>query len=387
MEKRLIEKFKEIFEREHPRVFFAPGRVNLIGEYTDFNNGHVFPCALDIGTYCIALEREDKNLRFYSQNFPEMGIIEISLADILYDKTHDWANYPKSVIYTLIESGYEIKNGMDFYYYGNIPNGAGLSSSASIEMVTGVALNNILNLDIDIPKLATLCQRAENKYIGVNSGIMDQFAIGMGKKDCAILLDCKTLEFRYSRLNLMEYSLIISNTNKRRGLADSKYNERRNECEGALLNLKEKLNISALGEVTIEDFEKYKYLIKNKIDRQRAEHVVYENARTLDAVNALEKSDLHEFGRLMNQSHQSLKEKFEVTGKELDTLVELSQNFKGVIGSRMTGAGFGGCTVTLVLKESVEDFIKEVGKSYKKEIGYAPDFYIVSVEDGAKEIF
>lgn len=386
MKEKLRNEFKSIFNKDNPRVFFAPGRVNLIGEYTDFNGGHVFPCALDIGTYCLAEKRDDNRLRFYSDNFPEIGIIDIDLSDILYNKNHNWSNYPKSVIYTLVSQGFHITSGIDFYYHGNIPNGAGLSSSASIEMVTGTALNKILNLNIDMIDLAKLCQKGENNYIGVNSGIMDQFAIGMGKRNCAVLLDCNTLNFRYSQLNLKDYSLIISNTNKRRGLADSKYNERRRECEAALSDLQKALKVLYLGEISKADFDKNSHLIKDQVNMKRARHVVYENQRTIDAVKALEKSDIEEFGRLMNESHKSLKEDFEVTGKELDTLVSLSQNFEGVIGSRMTGAGFGGCTVTLVHKKNVDGFMKHVKGEYEKIIGYSPDFYMVSIEDGAREL-
>ena len=368
--------FKEIFgDTKESRCFFSPGRVNLIGEHTDYNGGNVFPCALSFGTYGVVKLREDKNVRMYSSNFEEIGVISFSLD-----------NYPKGVIKTLQKYGHNIDKGFDVVIYGNIPNGAGLSSSASLELLIGVMMNDLFELNIDRIDLVKYGQEAENKFIGVNCGIMDQFAIGMGKKNNAILLDCNTLKYSYSTIDLKDEMLVISNTNKRRGLADSKYNERRSECETALKELKVKLNINSLGDLSIEEFENNKDLIKDEVRRKRAKHAVYENQRTLMAKKALEDGEIVKFGELMNQSHISLRDDYEVTGVELDTLVELAWNHPGVLGARMTGAGFGGCTVALVKKDNVEDFIKNVGQGYKEKIGYEASFYIAEIGDGTREI-
>lgn len=379
--------FISIFEENDGlRKFFAPGRVNLIGEHTDYNGGYVFPCALSFGTYAIARKRQDKVVKFYSNNFKSIGIIEVNLDEIKYEKNHDWANYPKGVVKVFRESGYDLNSGFEVLFFGNIPNGAGLSSSASIELATSVLLKGLFDLDIDMISMVKLSQKAENEFIGVSCGIMDQFAIGMGQENKAVLLDCNTLNYRYSVLDLKDTSIVIANTNKRRGLADSKYNERRSECERALSQLKEKLNINSLGELTEEQFEKNKELIENPVHRKRAKHAVYENRRTIKAVEELEKGDLREFGQLMNQSHISLRDDYEVTGKELDTLVSLAWEQKGIIGSRMTGAGFGGCTVSIVENDKIDEFIETVGKKYADIIGYEASFYVASIGEGAREI-
>ena len=383
MEK-LKEKFIERFGIEHGKEFFSPGRVNLIGEHTDYNGGNVFPCAIDKGTFALVKKREDNKFRMYSENFEHLGVIEFYLEKLENEKEHDWANYPKGVIKMFLDQGYRIDRGFDVLFYGNIPNGAGLSSSASIEIATAVILKDLFQLDIEMTEMIKLCQKAENLFIGVNSGIMDQFAVGMGKKDHAILLDCNTLKYEYVPVILEEEVIVISNTNKRRGLADSKYNERRGECEKALSELQEKLKINALGELTIEEFEENKNLIKDEVRRKRAKHAVYENQRTLKAQKELSDGNLSEFGKLMNQSHESLRDDYEVTGIELDTLVEIAWEQEGVIGSRMTGAGFGGCTVSIVRTDKVESFIKNVGEKYKEKIGYDADFYIVEVSEGAR---
>jgi len=382
----LKEKFLEVFGVKYEREFFSPGRVNLIGEHTDYNGGNVFPCAIDRGTYGLVKLRDDKKFRMYSENFEKNGIIEFSLDKLENEKKHGWVNYPKGIIKMFIEAGYKIDRGFDILFYGNIPNGAGLSSSASIEILTAVVLKKLFSLDIDMIEMVKLGQKTENLFIGVNSGIMDQFAVGMGKKDNAVLLDCNTLKYEYVPVLLKDEVIIISNTNKRRGLADSKYNERRSECEQALKELQEKLHIKALGELSIEEFEKNKELIKNETNRKRAKHAVYENQRTLKAQKELTKGNLEEFGKLMNESHISLRDDYEVTGKELDTLVELSWKQDGTVGSRMTGAGFGGCTVSIVKKDKAEEFIKNVGKGYRDKIGYDADFYIVEVSEGPREL-
>ncbi|RDY26523.1 galactokinase [Romboutsia weinsteinii] len=386
MVNKLKHDFIEIFNRESEDIFFSPGRVNLIGEHTDYNGGHVFPCALSFGTYGVAARREDRKVRMYSINFEQLGVIEFDLDNIVYDEKDDWANYPKGVIKVLQERNYEIEGGLDILVFGNIPNGAGLSSSASIEVLTGVIFNHYNNLNIDMIDIVKISQEAENKFIGVSCGIMDQFSIGMGQKDCAILLDCNTLNYRYSHINLDGYKIVIANSNKRRGLADSKYNERCEECANAKTALKKELNFNELGELSEEVFDKNAYLIENEVERKRARHAVYENQRTLKAVKALEENDIELFGKLMIASDTSLREDYEVTGLELDTLVAVSLEQDGVIGSRMTGAGFGGCTVSIVKEDAVENFIENVTKSYEDKIGYKPDFYVADISDGARKI-
>ena len=384
--KHLEQKFQEVFGAPAEKQFFAPGRVNLIGEHTDYNGGNVFPCAIDKGTYGLVKKRNDRRFRMYSENFADLGVMEFTLDELTNDKKHDWANYPKGVIKMFLEAGQKIDSGFDILFSGNIPNGAGLSSSASIEMLTAIVLKDLFHLSIDPVEMAQLGKKTENLFIGVNSGIMDQFAVAMGKKDNAILLDCNTLKYDYVPVVLKDEVIVIANTNKRRGLADSKYNERRAECDEALAELQTKLPIKALGELSIEQFEANKDLIKSPVRQKRAKHAVYENQRTLKAQKELSAGNLAEFGKLMNQSHISLRDDYEVTGVELDTLAALAWEQPGVVGSRMTGAGFGGCTVSIVKKDKVDDFIKNVGEAYKNKIGYAADFYIASVSDGAKKL-
>ncbi len=379
--------FKKVYAIEAEKVFFAPGRVNLIGEHTDYNGGNVFPCALTFGTYALTKKRNDKKIRFYSENFGELGIIDVNIDKIEYNSKDDWANYPKGVIWAFENSGMKIDGGFDILFYGNIPNGSGLSSSASIEVVTGVVLKELYNFSIDMINIAKLSQEAENQFIGVNCGIMDQFAIAMGKKDCAILLDTNTLKYEYAKIKLNGASIVIANTNKRRGLADSKYNERRVECEKALVNLQTVLKINSLCELNEEEFEKNRYLIVDEVCARRAKHAIYENQRTLKAVAALENSDIELFGKLMNKSHESLRDDYEVTGIELDTLVEIAWKVPGVIGSRMTGAGFGGCTVSIVKEEFVDEFIKSASEEYKNKIGYEAEFYVAQIGDGARKLY
>ena len=387
MKERIRNIFKNVFgEENNERYFFSPGRVNLIGELTDYNGGNVFPCALSFGTYGGIRLRNDKQVRMYSKNFKEIGIIEFSLDEIKYEKHHDWGNYPKGVIDVMKKNGYNVDKGFDLAIYGDIPNGSGLSSSASLELLIAVMIDSLFNFNINRIDLVRFCQEAENKFVGVNCGIMDQFAIGMGKMNNAILLDCNTLEYNYCPIELKDEILVISNTNKRRGLADSKYNERRSECEMALEELKTNLNINSLGNLSIDEFENNKELIKDIVRRKRAKHAVYENQRTLSAKKALEINDLNTFGRLMNESHISLRDDYEVTGKELDTLVELAWKHEGVLGARMTGAGFGGCAVALVKKDYVKDFINNIGQEYKEKIGYEASFYIAEIGEGTREI-
>ncbi|RRD21909.1 galactokinase [Fusobacterium canifelinum] len=384
----LIKDFKEIFKYSgEVETFFSPGRVNLIGEHTDYNGGFVFPCALDFGTYAVVKKREDKTFRMYSKNFENLGIIEFNLDNLIYEKKDNWVNYPKGVVKTFLDRNYKIDSGFDVLFFGNIPNGAGLSSSASIEVLTAVILKDLFKLDVDMVEMVKMCQEAENKFIGVNSGIMDQFAVGMGKKDNAILLDCNTLNFEYVPVKLKNMSIVIANTNKKRGLADSKYNERRTSCEEAVKVLNNNgVNIKYLGELTVTEFEKVKHYITDEEQLKRATHAVTENERAKVAVEFLKKDDIAEFGKLMNKSHISLRDDYEVTGLELDSLVEAAWQEKGTVGSRMTGAGFGGCTVSIVENDYVESFIKNVGKKYKEKTGLEASFYIGNIGNGAGKI-
>ena len=339
-----------------------------------------------IGTYGVARKRDDKVLRFYSMNFEHLGVIESSVEGLRPEKEANWTNYPKGVMWAFGEKGMEVTNGMDLLLFGNIPNGSGLSSSASVEVLTGYILRDMYGFEVTNQDLALIGQFSENNFNGVNCGIMDQFAIAMGKKDNAIFLDTATMEFEYAPICLEGAKVVISCSNKKRGLGDSKYNERRSECETALAELQKVTAIQTLGDLTEEQFELYKSAIKDEVRTKRARHAVYENQRTMKAVAALKANDIAEFGRLMNASHVSLRDDYEVTGIELDTLVEEAWKVDGVIGSRMTGAGFGGCTVSIVKDEAIEAFQEQVGEAYKKKIGYAADFYVVEIGDGPKEL-
>ena len=383
IEKDVLKKFEEVFGGGGDiNVYFAPGRVNMIGEHTDYNGGHVFPCALTIGTYAAARVREDDKLRFYSMNFDHLGVIESDIRDLKPQKEAGWTNYPKGVMWAFGERGFQIPAGMDILLNGNIPNGSGLSSSASVEVVTGAILREFFGFEVSNQDLALIGQYSENNFNGVNCGIMDQFAIAMGKKDHAIFLDTADLSYTYAPVKLQGAKIVIACSNKKRGLGDSKYNERRSECETALAELQKEVDIRSLGELTEEQFEEHKSAIRDITRVKRAKHAVYENQRTLQAVAALEENNIELFGQLMNASHVSLRDDYEVTGAELDTLVEDAWKVEGVIGSRMTGAGFGGCTVSIVRDEAIDQFIEKVGKAYKSRIGYAADFYVVEVGDG-----
>ncbi|WP_297597270.1 galactokinase [uncultured Cetobacterium sp.] len=384
----LVERFKKEFDtNDSVEVFFAPGRVNLIGEHIDYNGGKVFPCALDFGTYAVVKKRKDKTFRMFSENFKSLGIVEFSLSDLCYKLSDDWANYPKGVIKTFLDSNFNIDFGFDILFFGNIPNGAGLSSSASIEVLTAVVLKHLFNLDISMVEMVKLSQKAENEFIGVNCGIMDQFSIGMGKKNHAILLDCNTLDYSYAPFILKDSSIIIANTNKRRGLGDSKYNERRSSCEEALSDLRNNgVKITSLCDMDNTSFEKYKHFIKSEEAQIRAQHAVTENYRVSEAMKSLKNGDLENFGSLMNQSHISLRDNYEVTGWELDSLVQAAWEEDGVIGSRMTGAGFGGCTVSLVKNNCIDNFVQNVGDKYKEKTGLEATFYIGNPGDGARKL-
>ena len=383
MKDTIFKKFKEVFgDAEGAKAFFAPGRVNLIGEHTDYNGGHVFPCALTIGTYGVARMRKDRKLRFFSMNFDHLGVIESSLENLKAEKEAGWTNYPKGVMWAFEKKGFQIPFGMDLLLNGNIPNGSGLSSSASVEVLTGYILKDFFGFEVSNQDLALIGQYAENNFNGVNCGIMDQFAIAMGKKDHAILLDTADLSYTYAPIKLEGAKLVIACSNKKRGLGDSKYNERRSECETALAELQKVIDIKGLGDLAEDEFEQHKDAIKDSVRVKRARHAVYENQRTIKAVDALKAGNIELFGRLMNDSHVSLRDDYEVTGIELDTLVEEAWKIKGVIGSRMTGAGFGGCTVSLVKDEAIDAFTEQVGKAYLAKIGYKADFYVVEIGNG-----
>ena len=377
MKETILKTFAEVFgDAEGAKAYFAPGRVNLIGEHTDYNGGHVFPCALTIGTYGVARKRNDNKLRFYSMNFGHLGVIESSLEDLVPSKEAGWTNYPKGVIWAFGEKGMKVTSGMDLLLNGNIPNGSGLSSSASVEVLTGYILRDFFGFDVTNQDLALIGQFSENKYNKVNCGIMDN----------AIYLDTSNLEYEYAPIHLENAKIVIACSNKKRGLGDSKYNERRSECETALAELQQVVKIKTLGDLDEETFEKFKAIIKSDVRRKRAKHAVYENQRTVRAVEALKNNDVKLFGELMNASHISLRDDYEVTGIELDTLVEEAWKVDGVIGSRMTGAGFGGCTVSIVKDEAIDTFIDQVGKAYKEKIGYAADFYVVEIGDGPQTL-
>lgn len=388
MQKELMQKFYEIFGNEGDvRSYFAPGRVNLIGEHTDYNGGHVFPCALTIGTYGIARKREDRKIRFYSANFSKLGVIETSLDDLVPSEKAGWTNYPKGVMWTFEKRGYKLTGGVDFLIWGNIPNGSGLSSSASLEVLTGVMLRDLFGFDeITMQDLALIGQYSENNFNGMNCGIMDQFASAMGKKDCAIFLDTSNLNFEYAPVKLPDAKIVITNSKVKHSLVGSAYNDRRNECEAALKDLQKVTDIQTLGDLTEEEFEAHKDAIQDPVCRVRAKHAVYENQRTIKAVNALKENNIEEFGRLMNASHVSLRDDYEVSCEEIDILVDLAWKISGVIGSRITGGGFGGCTVSIVKNDAVDTFIDTIGKQYKEKVGHEAEFYVVEIGDGAGKL-
>lgn len=376
--------FMKLYGTGEVRFFFSPGRVNLIGEHIDYNGGFVLPCAIEYGTYAVVRKRNDSIINFASTNFDLK--VKVNADDIIYDKNDDWANYPKGVIKIMQNMGYTA-SGMDILISGNIPNGAGLSSSASLEVLTGVIVNNLFN-NGDIPQieLVKIGQKAENTFVGVNCGIMDQFAVGMGKKNSAIMLDCDNLSYSYADIDLKQYIMVIMNTNKRRALSASKYNKRREECEEALSIINKYYKIDALCSLTPEEFDNAKFQIKKEDIRNRAEHAVYENDRVKRAFAALNEEKLQEFGNLLVESHNSLRDLYEVTGIELDTIVCEALKAEGCIGARMTGAGFGGCAIAIVLKDKAEEFKNTVSAKYYDKIGYKPDFYITGIGNGTSEI-
>lgn len=388
MKKKLFDMFAELFgDSEGARFYFSPGRVNLIGEHTDYNGGHVFPCALTLGTYGAARKREDNKIHFYSMNLDSFGVVEASLDDLTNKKEYNWANYPLGIVWAFKEKGHTITSGFDMVIWGNIPNGSGLSSSASLEVLTGVILTDLFEIkDLSMTDLALIGQYSENNFNGCNCGIMDQFAVAMGKKDHAIFLNTSDLSYEYAPCVLDGAKIVITNSKVKHSLVDSAYNDRRNECAAALKALQSELDIQALGDLTPEEFEAHKSLIKDEIQLQRAKHAVYENQRTIDAVTALKAGDIESFGKLMNQSHISLRDDYGVSCEEIDILVDLAWKIPGVLGSRITGGGFGGCTVSIVKDESIDTFIETIGKTYLEKVGHEAEFYTVDIGDGASRL-
>ena len=387
MKEKVLKKFEELFGGlDGVNVYFSPGRVNMIGEHTDYNGGHVFPCALTIGTYMAVKKREDRKLRFYSMNFEQLGVMESSLDGITPEDAAEWTNYPKGVMWAFAGRGFTMDCGLDMVIYGNIPAGSGLSSSASLEVVTGYMLKDMYGFDVSNVDIALIGQYSENNFNGMNCGIMDQFASAMGKKDNSIFLDTSDLSYEYAPLVLDGAKILITNSNVKHKLVDSKYNERRTECETALKELQEVIGIKTLGDLTEEQFETYKSAIKDEVRLRRAKHAVYENQRTIRAVEALKNKDVELFGRLMNASHVSLRDDYEVSCEECDILAEEAWKIDGVIGSRITGGGFGGCTVSIVKEEAIDDFIEKVGTVYEKRTGKKADFYTVDIGDGPSRL-
>lgn len=387
MKETVIKKFEEIFgDAQGVQAYFAPGRVNLIGEHTDYNGGHVFPCALTIGTYAAVRKRADRELHFYSMNFEELGVISSSIDELTPGKEAGWTNYPKGVMWAFAERGMKMDCGLDVVLNGNIPNGSGLSSSASLEVLTGYYLRDLFGFDVTNIDLAKIGQYSENNFNGMNCGIMDQFASAMGKKDHAIFLDTADLSYEYAPLVLQGAKIVVTNSNVKHSLVNSEYNVRRSECEKALEELQTVVKINGLGDLTEEEFEENKAAIKDETRVKRAKHAVYENQRTIRAVEALKKNDLKLFGELMNASHVSLRDDYAVSCEEIDVLVEEAWKIDGVIGSRITGGGFGGCTVSIVKDEAVETFKEKVGATYQERVGKTADFYVVEIGDGPSKL-
>ena len=388
MKKAVLENFEKAYgKNENVKAYFAPGRVNLIGEHTDYNGGHVFPCALTIGTYAAAAKRDDRMIQLFSLNQDKVGVVSFCLDDtIAPSESAGWTNYPMGVVWAFEKRGMKLDTGFDMVIYGNIPNGSGLSSSASLEVLTGFVLRDLYGFEVTNQELALIGQYSENNFNGCNCGIMDQFAVAMGQENSAIFLDTADLSFEYAPIKLEGAKIIVTNTNKKHKLTDSQYNARRSMCEEALSILQKKLDIKGLGDLSIEEFEANKALLTDPDMQKKAKHAVYENQRTIEAVKALKDGDLEHFGKLMRQSHESLRDDYDVTGIELDTLAEEAWKVPGVIGSRMTGGGFGGCTVSIVKDEAIDNFKKTVGENYKNKIGYEATFYTVEIGGGPEVI-
>lgn len=387
IEETLLEEFKKVYGSEGEiRGYMAPGRVNLIGEHIDYNGGHVFPCALTVGNYAIVRKREDRTIHFYSANYKRGGIYTTSLDDLVFHKEAFWTNYPKGVMWTFEKNGMELTHGFDIFIWGNIP-GSGLSSSAAMEVVMAVMLRDYFGFDVDGIEIARLTQYSENNFNNMNCGIMDQFASSMGKKDMAILLDCATLKYDYIPLILKGYKIIVINSNKPHSLAASHYNDRRRECESALKDLKKVVRIDNLCELTPDQFALFQNSVKDPIARRRAYFAVNEEYRTNLAVKALKENDILTFGELINQSGDGLRYDYEATCDEIDVLVDTARKQKGCVGSRETGGGWGGNTISIVKEENVEEFIENVGKEYQSKTGLEAGIHELSVGDGGRRMF
>jgi len=379
----LKQEFQKRFQAEPGYIFFCPGRVNLIGEHIDYNGGQVMPCAISYGTWLAVSKNIDKRFRFHCLNFPETADLQVQGS---YSKTgKEWFNYPLGVIHQLLEEGHGL-SGLDMLYFGNLPIGAGLSSSASVEVLTGFAISSMFGLDIPGKEIAILCKKAENEFIGMNCGIMDQFAVAMGQKNKAILLNCDTLNYEYLPFDTGDYILAVINSNKQRSLTESKYNERFAECGAALKLLRKELNVENLCEISPAILESKLHLVNDPVLENRAKHVVYEQARVKEAVIALRNGNLEKFGELMFASHLSLQELYEVSGKELDAIVEFCEEYNNCIGARMTGAGFGGCAIALVRKENFDDFREKLTADYTSRIGYEPGIFATGAEVGVCQL-
>jgi len=387
MKELITKEFAKVYgDAKGVKVYFAPGRVNLIGEHTDYNGGHVFPCALTIGTYAAVRLRDDRELNFYSMNFTDLGIFKTSLDDLKPYDAANWTNYPKGVMWAFEGRGMKLTKGMDVVIYGNIPAGSGLSSSASLEVLTGYILRDSFGFDVTNQDLALIGQYSENNFNGCNCGIMDQFASAMGKADNAIFLDCNTLEYEYAPIKLAGAKIVVTNSLVKHSLVTSAYNDRRNESAAALKALQTVVKCDTLGDLTEEQFETYKDAITDPVAKKRGKHAVYENQRTIKAVAALKANDLKTFGELMNASHASLRDDYETSCSECDILAETAWTIPGVIGSRITGGGFGGCTVSIVKDEAVENFKETLSKVYEEKVGKTPEFYVVEIGDGPREL-
>ncbi|MGV0167826.1 galactokinase [Furfurilactobacillus sp. WILCCON 0119] len=380
------QEFTDAFGQAPQQVFFSPGRINLIGEHTDYNGGHVFPCAISLGTFGAVSPREDNTVRMYSANVADAGTLTFDINDLDFHKDFGWGNYPKGMMFELDKKGAKYDHGFDLYVHGNLPDGAGLSSSASIELLVGVVLKSLFNLDFTQLDLVYAGQQVENDYIGLNSGIMDQFAVGMGKKDQAIFLDTNSMDYEYYPVDLGNNVVLIMNSNKSHDLASSKYNERRAQCEEALARIQTGIDVKTLGNLSKEAFDQATYLINDDTLIRRARHAVFENQRTLDAKQALDDHDLTQFGHLISASHISLQYDYEVSVPELDTLAKTAWSQDGVLGARIIGGGFGGCAIAIVDRDQVDHVRQVVGDTYKQAFGYAADFYVAEIADGAREV-
>lgn len=385
-ENKLFEEFKKTFDYPGEKIYFSPGRINLIGEHTDYNGGKVFPCAISVGTYAVVSKTETSQIRAFSGNFPDFDLFSFSLRDINYEKESGWTNYLKGMLFYLQELTKKFSHGFDIYIYGTIPNGASLSSSASLEILIGIIANDLYQLGLDGKALAKLGKRVENDFLGLNTGIMDQFIIANAKKEHALFLDTDTLEYKQIPLKLSNHKIVIMNSMTKRELVDSEYNVRRLQCEEAVVRLNEVLSISTLGELSIEEFETYKHLINDKTLEKRAKHAVYENVRTGKAAESLKNEQLEAFGELMNESHISLHEDYEVTIDETDFLVRSAWKQKGILGARMTGGGFGGCCIAIVENEQIDSFKLNIQNDFENEFGFRPQLYIAEIEGKARNL-